>query len=143
MVIAVPAVFATAEVLAQFATQSGGRHGLALPVAGGTLLTLAAVAPWLFAGTAVVVTIALFRGLPRCVRELRANLSGRAPVRRRRVVRLGPPAEQAMRAQQALRAQRARQALQAQQTQQAQQAQRALRTQQAKRAHQVPPATGG
>jgi hypothetical protein len=83
MVIAVPSVFLVAEVIAQLATlQSGGRRGLALPVAGGTLLTLAAVAPWLFAGTAGAVAIALFRGLPQCVRDLRAELRGRAPARR-------------------------------------------------------------
>lgn len=83
MVIAVPTVFAAAEILAQLATlQGGGRHGLALPVAGGTLLTLAAVAPWLFAGTGGAVAIALFRGLPRCVSDLRAELRGRRPGRR-------------------------------------------------------------
>jgi hypothetical protein len=80
VVIAVPTVFVLAEVIAQLATLHGrGRHGLALPVAAGTLLTLAAVAPWLFGGTAGAVAIALFRGLPRCVRDLRAALRGRAP----------------------------------------------------------------
>jgi hypothetical protein len=80
VVLAVPTVFVLAEVLAQLATLHGhGRHGLALPVAAGTLLTLAAVAPWLFSGTAGAVAIALFRGLPRCVRDLRAALRGRAP----------------------------------------------------------------
>jgi hypothetical protein len=83
MLTAVPAVFAVAEILAQFATRpAGGRRGLVVPVAGGTLLTLASVAPWLFAGTAGAVAIALFRGLPRCVRDLRAELRGRAPARR-------------------------------------------------------------
>jgi len=80
MVVAVPAVLAVAEILAQLATlPPGGRHGLAVPVAGGTLLMLAAVAPWLFAGTAAALAIALFRGLPQCVRDLRAELRGRAP----------------------------------------------------------------
>jgi len=106
MVVAVPAVFAVAEIVAQVATLHGGRRGLALPVAGGTLLTLAAVAPWLFAGTAAAVAIALFRGLPQCVRDLRAELRGGAPRRTPRGPRgrRGPPAEQALRAQQALRA---------------------------------------
>jgi len=108
MVVAVPAVFAVAEIVAQVATLHGGRRGLALPVAGGTLLTLAAVAPWLFAGTAAAVAIALFRGLPQCVRDLRAELRGGAPRSRRTPRgprgRRGPPAEQALRAQQALRA---------------------------------------
>lgn len=122
MVVAVPAVFAAAEILAQLATlPSGGRRGLALPVAGGTLLTLAAVAPWLFGGTAGAVAIALFRGLPRCVRDLRVGLHGSPQARR---APRGPQAQQALRAQQALlaqlppRAQRASRAQQAQQTQQ-------------------------
>jgi len=95
MVIAVPAVFAAAETLAQLAIVQGGHRRLALPVAGGTLLTLAAIAPWLFAGTAGAVTIALFRGLPRCVRDLRAELRGQAPEQR------APRAQPAPRAQRA------------------------------------------
>jgi len=114
LVVAVPAVFATAVILAQLATLPwGGRHGLVLPVAGGTLLTLAAVAPWLYAGTAAALAIALFRGLPRCVRELRAELRGRAPTPRGPRGRRGSPMEQALRAQGALREHRARQAQQA------------------------------
>ncbi|HEY7325833.1 MAG TPA: DUF6542 domain-containing protein [Streptosporangiaceae bacterium] len=94
VVIAVPTVFLLAEVLAQLATLQGhGRRGLTVPVAGGTLLTLAAVAPWLFAGTAGAVAIGLFRGLPQCVRDLRAALRGRAP--------RGPRVEEAPRTEQA------------------------------------------
>jgi len=105
MVIAVPTVFLLAEALAQLATlPGGGRRGLALPVAGGTLLTLAAVAPWLFGGTAGAVAIAMFRGLPRCVRDLRAGLRGWEPTRRSPRGPLGPRAQQALRLQQALRA---------------------------------------
>jgi Domain of unknown function (DUF6542) len=100
MVIAVPSVFLVAEVIAQLATlHSGGRRGLALPVTGGTLLTLAAVAPWLFAGTAGAVVIAMFRGLPQCVRDLRAGLRGGVPARQ---APRGPQAQQALRARQAL-----------------------------------------
>ena len=106
MVVAVPAVFAAAEVLAQLVTlPGGGRRGLALPVAGGTLLTLAAVAPWLFGGTAGAVSIALFRGLPRCVRDLRAGLHGWPPRRRAPRGPQAPLSPQALRAQQLLRAQ--------------------------------------
>ncbi|MBO0824236.1 MAG: hypothetical protein J2P27_10325 [Actinobacteria bacterium] len=80
VVVAVPAVFGIAVVLAQLATQpDGGRRSAALPVLQGTLLTLAAVAPWLFAGTTGAVVIALFRGLPQCIRQLRADLNGRRP----------------------------------------------------------------
>lgn len=77
VVVAVPVVFGVANLLAQLATlPGGGRSGAALPLLEGTLLTLAAVAPWLFAGTAGAFLIAMFRGLPRCVRELRTDLSG-------------------------------------------------------------------
>jgi hypothetical protein len=42
-----------------------------LSIAGGSALSLAGVAPWLFVGTAVCLTIAFFRGLPRCIADLR------------------------------------------------------------------------
>jgi hypothetical protein len=48
-----------------------------LATAEGTMLTLAAVAPWLFACTAGCVAVAMVRGLPRCIRDLRAGLNGR------------------------------------------------------------------
>src|SRR5215469_12717442 len=131
LVVAVPTVFAAAEVLTQLVTlPGGGRRGLALPVAGGTLLTLAAVAPWLFGGTAGVVVIALFRGLPRCVRDLRVGLHGSPQARR---APRGPQAQQALRAQQALLAQLPPRAQRASRAQQARQAQQARRTRQAPR----------
>lgn len=40
----------------------------------GTALTLANVAPWLFAGVVLSLIVAWFRGLPRCVAELRRDL---------------------------------------------------------------------
>ena len=40
----------------------------------GTVLTMASVAPWLFSGVILGVIIAMFRGLPQCVRELRADM---------------------------------------------------------------------
>ncbi len=40
----------------------------------GTALTLANVAPWLFIGVVLSLLIAWFRGLPRCVAELRRDL---------------------------------------------------------------------
>jgi len=78
LVVAVPAVFLTAVVVAQLAIEPAFKHhGTLLPVAEGTLLTLAGVAPWLFAGTIASVVIAMFRGLPQCVRSLRSDLTGR------------------------------------------------------------------
>jgi hypothetical protein len=40
----------------------------------GTALTLANVAPWLFAGAVLYLIVAWARGLPRCVSELRHDL---------------------------------------------------------------------
>jgi hypothetical protein len=40
----------------------------------GTALTLANVAPWMFAGVVIYLVIAWFRGLPRCVSDLRRDL---------------------------------------------------------------------
>lgn len=42
----------------------------------GIVLTLASVAPWLFGGMIVGVTVAACSGLPQCIRELRAGLRG-------------------------------------------------------------------
>ncbi len=39
-------------------------------------LTLSTAAPWLFGGLAGALVIATVRGLPQCVRELRAQLAG-------------------------------------------------------------------
>jgi hypothetical protein len=40
-------------------------------------LTLSTAAPWLFGGLAGALVIATVRGLPQCVRDLRAQLAGR------------------------------------------------------------------
>jgi hypothetical protein len=92
LVVSAPAVFLAAVVVAQLAIEPAFKHhGTLLPVAEGTLLTLAGVAPWLFAGTIASVVIAMFRGLPQCVRSLRSELSGRR-MRPRARVRRGRPA---------------------------------------------------
>jgi hypothetical protein len=57
------------------------RHTLA-SAAEGTILTLAAVAPWLFAGVVISLAIALFRGLPQCIQDLRDELRGDLAARR-------------------------------------------------------------
>jgi hypothetical protein len=51
------------------------RHTL-MSAAEGVILALAAVAPWLFAGVIIGLIVALFRGLPQCVRDLGAELRG-------------------------------------------------------------------
>jgi hypothetical protein len=42
----------------------------------GVILTLAAAAPWLFSGVIIGLAIALFRGLPQCIRDLHTELRG-------------------------------------------------------------------
>jgi hypothetical protein len=69
-----PAIFLAALVAAELIT--AGSH-TALATTEGTLLTLAAVAPWLFGCTIACLIAGLVRGLPRCIRDLRAQLNGR------------------------------------------------------------------
>jgi hypothetical protein len=77
VVVSPPLVFLAAVVCAESVSSSAAtvRAGL-LSAVEGTVLTLAAAAPWLFGGEALGLTVALFRGLPQCVRELRAGLRG-------------------------------------------------------------------
>jgi hypothetical protein len=51
-----------------------GPGSLVLSVAVGSVVTLAAIAPWLAAGMVLTVVIACARGLPRCVRDPRRAL---------------------------------------------------------------------
>jgi hypothetical protein len=77
VVVAPPAIFLVTVVITQVLTAQGStRHGKALSVLEGTLLTLAAVAPWLFAGSALGAGLAWTRGLRVCVRQLRAEIRG-------------------------------------------------------------------
>lgn len=47
-------------------------------IAGGSALSLASIAPWLLAGTAANLVMAFFRGLPRCIADLRRDLTSPA-----------------------------------------------------------------
>ena len=69
--IAPPLLFGIALVAVKAATATGS---LALSVAEGTAITMAEVAPWLFAGVALTLVIAWARGLRGRVRELRQDL---------------------------------------------------------------------
>jgi hypothetical protein len=69
--VAPPLLFGIALVVVKAATATGS---VALSVAEGTAITLAEVAPWLFAGMVLTLVIAWARGLPGCVRELRQDL---------------------------------------------------------------------
>jgi uncharacterized protein DUF6542 len=66
-----PLVFFCVLVLDKAVTASGS---VLVSVLEGCALTLASLAPWLFIGVAVNLVIALARGLPRCVGELRRSL---------------------------------------------------------------------
>jgi hypothetical protein len=82
IVLSAPAVFLLADVITQALTAQGNTsHGSVLSVLEGTGLTLADAAPWLFAGTAACVVVAATRGLPQCVRDLRAGPAGAARLR--------------------------------------------------------------
>jgi hypothetical protein len=85
VVLSMPVTFLSALVAAELVIPGGGSaHRTVLSVFEGTVLTLAAVAPLLFAGTAIGLGIALFRGLPQCIRDLRTEVHrhDRAPARR-------------------------------------------------------------
>ncbi|HXW43373.1 MAG TPA: DUF6542 domain-containing protein [Streptosporangiaceae bacterium] len=75
VVVAPPAVFLATLLLAQALTAQGSsRHGRLLSVLEGTVLTLAAIAPWLLAGTALAVGSGLRRGLRQSVRDVCTEL---------------------------------------------------------------------
>jgi hypothetical protein len=79
VVIAPPAIFMAVVILTQVMTAQGtSRHGRVLSVLEGTLLTLAAVAPWLFAGTILGAVASATRGLRHCVGELVAEFRSEA-----------------------------------------------------------------
>ncbi|HUK72096.1 MAG TPA: DUF6542 domain-containing protein [Streptosporangiaceae bacterium] len=72
VVVTPPMLLGAAVVCVQAATATGG----VLSVAGGALVTLGNVAPWLFAGTVLGVLIALARGLAGNVSALHESLRG-------------------------------------------------------------------
>jgi hypothetical protein len=75
VVVTPPLIFMAALVIAELLTSPGDTaHHKLTSAAEGTILTLAAVAPWLFAGVILGLVIAMFRGLPQCVRDLRTDL---------------------------------------------------------------------
>jgi hypothetical protein len=80
IVISVPVIFLVAEIATQAMTAQGSsHHGSALSVLEGTFLALAGLAPWLFAGTAVCLAVAMMRGLPQCIRDLRGAARATSP----------------------------------------------------------------
>ncbi len=66
-----PLLFFSALIVVKALTASGSA---VISTAEGTVLTLANVAPWLFAGVVLNLIVACVRGLPRCVSDLRRDL---------------------------------------------------------------------
>ena len=66
-----PLLFGIALMAVKAATASGN---VVLSIAEGTAITMAEVAPWLFAGMVLTLIIAWARGLRECVRDLRQDL---------------------------------------------------------------------
>ena len=77
VVVTPPLIFIISLVVTEVLTSHAdtARHALT-SAAEGTILTLAAVAPWLFAGVLIGLAIAMFRGLPQCIQDLRDELRG-------------------------------------------------------------------
>jgi hypothetical protein len=71
VVISPPLLFFCALLATKALTATGNTL---ISIAEGTVLTLADVGPWMLVGVAVSLVIAWFRGLPRCVRDLRGSL---------------------------------------------------------------------
>lgn len=71
VVISPPLLFFCALLIAKALTATGNTL---VSIAEGTVLTLAGVGPWMLVGVAVSLVIAWFRGLPRCIRDLRGSL---------------------------------------------------------------------
>ena len=84
-----PLLFGITLLVVKAATATGN---VVLSVAEGTAITMAEVAPWLFAGMALTLVIAWARGLRECVSELRQDLraAGRPPADRRPGAMAGP-----------------------------------------------------
>jgi hypothetical protein len=73
-----PAVFLAALLAVKLMTAGGDT---VVAGAEGTLLTLAAIAPWLFGVTIAYLAAATVRGLPRCIQDLRTALAGQGAAR--------------------------------------------------------------
>jgi hypothetical protein len=74
VVVTLPPVVFLASAICVAAVSSDG--GGVLAAVSGIALTLGRAALWLLAGEAVVLMLSLFRGLHRCVRDLRTDLRG-------------------------------------------------------------------
>jgi hypothetical protein len=82
LVVTPPLIFFCATFFVEFVRAL--KAGSLLPALGlGLFTALSAAAPWLFAGTALVLAVAWARGLPANVRDLREDLRAQVPRPRR------------------------------------------------------------
>lgn len=73
-----PVIFLAAVACAELLVMHLDHVTLSVELLGANVfLTLSAAAPWMFGGFAGALVIAVVRGLPQCVRDLRAELLGR------------------------------------------------------------------
>ena len=68
-----PMIFLVALICVKAITSTGSTL---ISTAEGCILTLSAVTAWLFGGVAVILVMALFRGLPQTIGEFRTALRG-------------------------------------------------------------------
>jgi hypothetical protein len=68
-----PMIFLVALISVKAITATGNA---VISTAEGSILTMSAVAPWLFGGEAAILVIGLCRGLLRSISELRTGLRG-------------------------------------------------------------------
>jgi hypothetical protein len=86
-----PALFGMAVIAAQaLGMRTDSLRHAVLSLAEGAFLTLAPLTPWLLAGTATSLAVALARGLPQCLRDLSAEMRGETDPRA--LARGGPQA---------------------------------------------------
>jgi uncharacterized protein DUF6542 len=77
-----PLIFLAAVTCGELIALHAGHVAVSVgPVLAGIFLTLSSAAPWLFCGLAGALVIAMVRGLPGCVRQLRAELRGKVTPR--------------------------------------------------------------
>ena len=77
-----PLIFVVAVTCGELIALHAGHLAVSAgPALAGIFLTLSSAAPWLFCGLAGALLIATVRGLPRCVRELRAEVRGKVTPR--------------------------------------------------------------
>ncbi|WP_061299866.1 DUF6542 domain-containing protein [Herbidospora cretacea] len=82
LVVSPPLVFFVAAFVVEILSALGADSALQ-SLGLGMFTTLSAVAPWLFAGSALALGLAWYRGLPQSVKATREDMRNRVPAPRR------------------------------------------------------------